>query len=517
MSAPRNAPPKRTITQRVLGAFGIETARRSAQRPPARRSVYAAARVDDLVADWLVRCLSADESIKGDLRKMRDRARGLVRDNEYAARYLGLLEENVVGHYGIELQAANKLGSGRLNRPVNQKIEAAWRDWSDPETASYDEKLSWPDIQRLVIRSLGQDGEALIRMIPGAPNRFGFALQPLDPDLLDHELNREASSRGNAIRMGVEVDDRGRAVAYWLLTAHPSETRSGTKPYERVPADQMIHLYVMQRPGQTRGVPWLAPVMFGLHMLHGYQEAELVAARLAAAQGVLYEQDPDIVQDPEDNREALVEEVVPGQDRVLPPGFKPHFRNPTHPNTSFKEFHAAVMQGIAAGGNVAYTSLSGNLERVNYSSIRAGLFSERDFYRWLHTWLPTHLHRRVHREWMKWSLTTGALQLPTTDTARIGAAMWLPRGWPWVDPLNDLQAAEKEIALGLNSRTNLCAERGRDYAENLDDLQQEAELASEKGVSVTPAAGSGTPAPTGAPDDDDEDEDEAGKRRLVAL
>ena len=48
-----------------------------------------------------------------------------------------------------------------------------------------------------------------------------------------------------------------------------------------LPADELIHLFIADRPGQTRGVSWLASALQDLHHLAGFQEASVIRARAA--------------------------------------------------------------------------------------------------------------------------------------------------------------------------------------------------------------------------------------------
>ena len=76
--------------------------------------------------------------------------------------------------------------------------------------------------------------------------------------------------------MGVEVGDFGKAVAYHLLGEHPGDhefVNSYSRKHVRVPADQMLHVFLPERAHQTRGVPMLATAIGALKMLHGYREA----------------------------------------------------------------------------------------------------------------------------------------------------------------------------------------------------------------------------------------------------
>lgn len=450
----------------------------------AQASAYSGAAHNRLTLDWIRAPIrSADDEIRGDLSALRGRAREMVRNNSYASRFVDLAAENVVGHKGIQLQSRVLLPNGEFDRATNDRIEAAWKEWGNPENASADGRMSWTDIEHMALRSLTQDGEILIRILPGYGNRFGFAVQVLDPDQLDHEFNRPAGNGANEIRMGVEINEWGKPVRYHLWSKHPADFSQRDRKRIAVPADQIIHAYVLKRPGQTRGVTWFAPVLLDAKMLAGYQEAELVAARTAAAKmgwWVPREGEAGIGEgDP------ISMEASPGTFEFGPAGhdFAPF--DPQHPTSAFRDFNKAILRSIATGLGVSYATIANDLESVNYSSIRAGLLSERDFWKRLQVWLYTHLHRRVYLEWMKWALTTGALRLPSRNTERWKDHIWLPRGWPWVDPLKDVQAGLLAVRGGLDSRTRLAGEQGRDFEEILADLDREQQLAAEYEVELS--------------------------------
>src|SRR5690606_16437590 len=124
-----------------------------------------------------------------------------------------------------------------------------------------------------------------------------------------------------------------------------------------------------------------------------------------------------------------------------------------------------------------YSSLSGDLSDANYGSQRGGLLSEREEWKSLQRWYATQFHRRVFRVWLKWALTTGAVRIPPARMLDVGAHSWMPRGWDWIDPLKDIQAAVIAIAAGLDSRTRLAAARGLSFEENLANLDREQQLA----------------------------------------
>jgi lambda family phage portal protein len=484
---------------------------------PARRQrvanvAYAGAQVNRLYQDrFFAQLQSANEEIRTSLKRLRARSRDLARNNPYGSRFVGLVVENVVGPTGIGLQARVQTGDGVLDQEVNAQIEEAWRDWSKAENASADGVLSWTGIQQLIFRTLPQDGEYIVRLLPGFDNRHGFAVQVLDPDQLDIDLNRAREAGGNEIRMGVEMDRWGRRVAFHLWTSHPADFRT-PRERVRVPASQIVHGFLVMRAGQVRGVPWFAPIVLRSMMLDGSDEAHLTATRVGASKMGFFRTRPEDEPDPDavGADEPLVMEAEPGTFEDI--GNREFVEwSPDYPAASYPAFVKAMLRAIATGVAVSYNTLANDLEGVNFSSIRAGLLTERDVWRLLQRWAIEHLHERVYMTWLRQAMTSGVLRLPSMIAEEWSAHVWQPRGWQWVDPLKEVAAAEKAIGLGLKSRTMICAEHGLDFEDVLRDLRREQELAAQYGVSIAPA---GESAPVPVPDDDD---DEAPRRPANAV
>jgi lambda family phage portal protein len=439
------------------------------------------ARQDRLVLDWIWNHLSADQEIRGDLVTLRGRARSLTRNDGWAKRYIRLMVKNVIGPRGVQLQARLVRANDLPNDEANDKIEAAWARWGQRGTPTADGKYSWHGVERQVMKGLATDGEVFLRILRGFPNAFGFALQFLDPDQLDVNYNCLAEPGKNAIRMGVEVDGWNRPVVYHFWRAHPSEP--GGRIREPVPAADVLHLHDPDRVNQTRGVPWMSPVLLDVHMLNGYYEAELVASREAAAKGGFY------VQKSEDGatisvsatQESLEEDVEPGKRSVLPYGIEWQGWDPQHPTSAFPEFSKALLHKVASGLDVSYASLTNDLADTSYSSSRVGLLDERDSYRDIQAWVIEGLHQRVYAAWAPFAVLNGQLDA-RIRTADYLLVEWVPRGWSWVDPRNDIDATSTAIENGLQSRTRALAEQGIEFEDVLRDLARERELAEELDV-----------------------------------
>jgi len=468
--------------------MGIFDRFRRKEQPPKRRS-YAGINTGRLFADFNTMTRSSDSELKPALRVLRNRCRELARNDEYVRRYLSLLKTNVIGPHGVNVQAKARNADGSLDGPGNKIVENAWRSWGQRGNCTVDGRLSWVDAQRLFVESLARDGEVLVRFADGYKNRDRFAIEFVEADLLDEELNIKTSN-GNRVRMGVEVDDFGKSVAYHLLAEHPGDqefSNSYSRKHVRVPAEQMLHVFLPERAHQTRGAPMLATAITSLKMLHGYREAELVAARVAASKmGFITSPDGDgYTGDDIEDTHAPVMSAEPGSFEQLPRGMDIKLFDPTHPTSAFSDFHKAVLRGIASGLGVSYASLASDLENVNYSSIRQGALEARDFYRTLQQFAIEHFVEPVFQRWLAASMTSGDLPLPMVKFEKFAENMvFRPRGFSWVDPLKEINANIVGLQNGVLSLQDVAAHYGRDVEEVFEAVERERELAESHGISL---------------------------------
>lgn len=489
--------------------------REESARVSAMKRSFEAARLNRLTRDWTTQNTSTSWELRRDLRVLRARARALARNDDYVKRFLSMVRSNVAGPTGVKLQSRSYLpGATQLDRPMNRAVETAWAAWSHPENCSLAGRLSWAESCRKAIGMVARDGECLVRMV-AADNPFGFALKFYAADWLD-ETYCESLASGNRVVMSVEIDDDDRPVAYWL-TPPPSEYLfAGNKDRRRtrVDASEMIHLFLpddenADDDSQTRGVPWLHTAMKRLKILNGYEEAELIAARIGACKMGFYKQsDVDEYTGEEDKRKAeaypLMDSAQPGTFGLLEPGMEFEAFTPDHPNSGYQHFLKAVLRGIAAGLDVTYFSLANDLEAVNYSSARIGLLQERDVWRALQDFLSEHFCRPVYLNWLRASMMSGALRISAEDYRRLTEPLWQPRGWKWVDPLKEVQAKTLAIAAGLETRTDAVAEQGADFEDVLDTLASEQAMIAEKGVKLQTDAPAKSPKQLTAKDEEED-------------
>lgn len=451
--------------------------------PRTGRRMYAGAKVSRLTEDWITRPTAIDEKIKMSLRRLRDRSRQLEGDNPHAVRFVQLGQTNIVGPKGITLQMRARNARGELYRSLNSQVEAAWRDWGKAETASANGRYSFRDFLMLAVRGWFIDGEFLAVYTTRPDNPYRLCLKVLDPEQLDVEHNQDAGKSRAEIVMGVELDRDRRPAFYHIWDAHPSSTQRGER--RKIPASDVIHSFLPKVPGQTRGLPMLAPVMLPLRHLDGYVEAELVAARSGAAKPVYITPGEDAMDLMGDvGPESIRQEIEPGMVDVLPKGYTVTALDPTHPSGAFGPFIAANLRAIAAGLGISYTSLTGDLSSANYSSARVGLLDERDHWRSLQATLIAQVVEPIFDRWLAMAAAAGKIPAQAAREDMTQFATWQSRGWQWVDPLKDITALKEAIAIGVASRSDAASESGSDFEDILEKLEAEQQLAAEYGVSI---------------------------------
>ncbi len=460
------------IIDRVIGFLG------------GKKRSYSAATTTRFNMDWLTQSMSADSAMRGKLESIRDRARDLERNNEWVGGYFRALENNVIGETGIALQMRIKQeGTGNFDEIANDKIETAFYNWGKVRNCTTCRRYSWRDVQKLVLRAMKRDGEALIRLVR---NTNGLRLQLIECDLLDGEAHYKASN-GNDVRFGVEMNLDREVVAYHLLSNHPGDGQfpSSMRTKRRVPADEMIHLFKPDRIGQTRGVSCLTASMQRLKMLDGYAEAELVAARTGAAKmGFFQKKTPDGWSGETDDQGNLSMSAAPGSIEELPVGVEFKSWDTDHPNAGYGGYVKSMLRGISTSLGISYNSLANDLEGVNYSSIRAGLLEEREEWKSIQRYLIEHLCEPIFTEWLTIELLSGRLGLPFSKMWKFNVPEFSGRRWGWVDPKKDMEAAILAVRSGQKSLRQIIAETNGDIYDVARSMKADKELFASLGVEL---------------------------------
>ncbi len=449
---------------------------------------YAGGAMSRVVANWFAVLEEANDEIRWSLETLRARSRQVVRDNGEAAGLLLDFESDIAGPNGAQLQFRATRPRGAPVPPLNDRVERRFRRWAKRGNCTLGPAMSFAALQRLMIRTVIQDGEFLALRVRDSRLSSGYRLQVIDADLLDENENRRALDGLNAIVMGVEINAEGRPVAYHLWDRHPSLPGRVKRP---VPAEDVLHVFKAVRPGQLRGVPWMAPVLVTWKMGARYSEAELYQSLLAASQSGFFVDKQgttniDVPRGTDGKPKALQLELVPGVSRQLPAGLEFQPWEPKHPTANFVGFMKAINRLKARAFGRSYASLTGDLSDVNFSSMRIDREREKAQNR-VHQQelLVEQFCEVIFADWVQMAALVGELGVVGFDTeTMIEFSSWMTIGWQWIDPVKDATAAQMELNMGTTSPQRICAEKGRDYFDVIDEIAEAREYAKEKKVNL---------------------------------
>jgi lambda family phage portal protein len=415
-----------------------------------------------------------------ELRKM---ARDLSLNNDYVKRFLFFAESSIVGPRGIRLQVRETGTDPRYTHEVYHEIESKFRRWGTVGRCDVTKRYNWVDIQKIVIKSILRDGESIIRLLIDQEN--GLRLQLIDSDQLSETAN--FAHKKNQVVSGVEFDAFGAPVAYWIKSRfkRPGE---GSLPeresLQRIPAEEILHLFFNEHVGQVRGHTALSSAISSLNLLDQYKEAELKSSVASSRKMGFYTRDTEqalgeIDFFPENERGEMVDHVESGQNIILPPGVKFVPFDPQHPSKSFSEFCQTILMGVSSSLNINYSSFSGDLSSVNFSSLRQGEISQRDSFRNLQQWLITHFMRPVFERWLNISVLRGDLPIRSEDIDLFVEPRFSTRAYEWVDPLKNAQANAISVQNGFKTLDDVWQENGKDYDEQIEQIRKERDVKNE--------------------------------------
>lgn len=458
---------------------------------PIRVRNFDAAKGSRYTADWVTGTGPADQAIKQDAKSLRDRARDSERNDGYIEGALMALESNVIGQHGIRMKSLARRADARSKKGLSSspdtaaraKIEEAWEEFSKRGNFDVTRQFSRAAYERIVLRSAVRDGGFLTRTVEGFPkNEFRFAAQGIEVDALDPHHQDDT----RRVYMGVEFDEWDEPVAHHLRKTDPKSGRY-TRETFRVPAENMIHTFLARRIGQSQGVSWLANALLRLRHLSKFEEAEVIAARISANKLGFFEQtgESQYTGDEDDEGKAIMPSA-PGTFETLPHGVKAQMIDPAHPNSAMPDFRKAILRGVSPGIYVNYNTWAQDLEGVSYSSIRQGVLSERDIYKILHSWFIDTFEVPLFERWLRMALLVGKIEGYTLlDYDRLSHVEFSGRTWTWVDPVKDIEASEREIALGINSRQRIARERGIDLEKVIKENEEDMAKLEAAGLPTT--------------------------------
>mgnify|MGYP002620593173 CR=1 FL=1 len=478
------------------------------------------------MALWQPPNYSADAAILRDHKKIRARARDLVRNDPLAKNAVRMNRDAVSGS-GLKLSLKIDWVSLGLNNieEANEYQDLVTRAWeAHAESIEFQidarRQRTFSQIFQTVDQTDFVDGESLavLELKPGV-GPFQTCLNLIDVDRLENPVGMMESDR---LRGGIERDAYGEPLAYHIREGHPADITLGSTvkamAWKRVARMSpwgrpiVLHTYDHTRPEQTRGVSEFAAAITPMRMLGQYNDTELQTAITQAAFAAVIKTEVDWstamqvlgTQAKGTNgiwdlaKEHLTHAAdYYGAREITFNGSKiPHLLpnesldvlRSTHPNANFEAFENAFVRKLAAGLGVEAHELGKNYREVNYSAARAALESVWRTYRARRVRLVSQFAMPFFGAWLEEAVAIGEVKLPPGHTDFLAIRKYLVRGtfiaWgkPKVDHLKEREGEELGLLMGVETLEDIAANDGRNWRDVIEQRAYERSFMVSRGL-----------------------------------
>ena len=310
-------------------------------------------------------------------------------------------------------------------------------------------------------------GDALIIMREKRlSDRLTLTLQVIDPE----QLHAGAAPResGNKVFQGVEVYPSGQIFGYHV------RLRLDDSSAVFIPRRDAVHLLELLYPGQMRGIPRGAQALARANNVDQFMSTALARAKIEACLTAFVTTDhPDdaggLLGEPGDPDSGFLppERLEPGLIVPLAPGEDVKVAQPPS-SGGMADYVKIGLQSVAVAYGVTYDAISGDLEKVNFSSQKAGRL---EFNRGIdslraHTIFPA--VRKIIARFKEVFEANAARSTEATVTL-------VAPGRESVEPLKDAQTLSLDLQMGVKTWAQAVRERGHDPDDQIRELADIAE------------------------------------------
>jgi lambda family phage portal protein len=520
-------------------AIGIVAPASAVKRMQARGMMalgdsYHGGRMDrSATRNWRPGAGSANADTTFDRTDLRARSRDLARNNPTAC---AAINSNVTSVIGTGLSMRPRIDAKALGltdeeaEAYEEQIEREWKLWAESQNCDAARTLDFYGLQEQAFRAMLESGDvfAVLPSIQRQQDPYQLAVQLVEADRVS---NPGWGPDRDQIVGGVEFDTYGAPKQYHISNKHPGDMyRSGMEwtPYPAFGTNtgrrNVLHLFEQLRPGQSRGVPFLSPVIEPLRQLGVYTDSELQAAVISGAFSVFIKMDPDAFETlfENDAKQAVIESagrwdgsLTSGKAVNLLPGEEVSSANPGRPNAQFDPFVAAIFKQIGMALELPYEVLTMSFQS-SYSAARAALLTAwRVFYK-RRSFMASRFCQPIYEEFLAEAVALGRLPLfgffadPIVHKAWCGAE-WAGDGPGSIDPQKEVAAARDRVQLGISTLDNESV-RHDGVAWETKHRQQVKEYTARRAAGLPdPGVAQASAFPAADPDGDAEDDAEDAK------
>ena len=385
---------------------------------------YDAAGFGRINSGWRAHNESAEITDRYSRDVVRARARDLERNSDILQAVVLAYKRNVVGK-GFTLRA--RTGDDDLNR----KIEKLWRQWCKARNCDVTGEQSFTEILRMAVERKKVDGGILFLFRHTSGGVVPFKLQAIEVDELDVTQSREMSDMSHTITRIRDVNEFINAVSV----------------KERIAACLAVLIKKTIPTGTSLGRSG--------------------------------------VRGPDGRVDYAGKKLGPGMIMEMGAGDEAQVVDPKGAATDATAF-LKVQQGlIGAGQGLSYEAVSRDMSGSTYSSARQNAIEDEDTYA-EDTELLTEFMSEVYEQFIISCYLSGVITFPGfwDKKAEYMAHDWVKSPKKWIDPAKESTADKTALQSGQKTYQEICAERGKDWRQAIDETAEVLEYGREKGIEM---------------------------------
>jgi lambda family phage portal protein len=409
----------------------------------------------------------ADSDLLPDLPTLRGECRDLSRNTPIGR---SAINSNVISIVGNGLSPHPQLDREVLGLSDDQAdslerlIKTEWNLWAGTAHCDIENKQKFGHLTGLVLRSVLDSGDTFV-LTPVKErdgNPYSLKIQLVEADRVSNPDNLQDTV---SIAGGIEVDEEGQPITCHILNGHPGNPNTDINSWTPVNflgeggRKNVIHVLPIERIGQRRGVPYLAPVVEQLKQISRYTEAELMAAVVTSFFTVFIKsvsgEGLDPLADIGGSSSDKDYKMGYGNMLDLSPDEEVSFADPSRPNKGYEAFEMAITRQIGSALNIPQEILTKFFNK-SYSAARASMLEFWKYVVFRRGWVVDSFCAPVYELWFTEAVSLGRIPAPGffADPLLKQAylsAKWVgpPRGM--IDELKEIEGAERRTELGIST------------------------------------------------------------------
>ncbi len=442
---------------------------------------YDAGSFDRLNAAWSAFNDSAERMDGASRDIVRARARDLERNSDIMNSVTSSFRRNVFGA-GYFLRARTE------NEELNQLLERSWKRWCKKQNCDITGMQSFNQMMRMAVNRKKIDGGILFVKLYTKDTFVPFKLQAIEVDELDSALSLNAP-KGEKIVNGIRYNEYNKPIGYYIRQYSPDGFTQVQPVY--VPAKNVIFYMTKRRPSQLREMSDMAPTITRIRDINEFMTAVSVKERIEACLSVFIKKSlpPSGIgrssEGKAENHDYNGKMLTPGMIREMNPGDSVDIVNPSGQSTDATSFTKLQQRLVGSGQGLSYETTSRDMSETNYSSARQGMIEDELTYQ-EDVELLMEIMDEIYETFVISCYLAGIIDIADfwQNKERYLSHEWIKAPKKWIDPIKESNANKVALETGQKTYLQICAENGKDYREQIDEMALAAEYAASKGITI---------------------------------